>query len=200
MMPKYLIQDNNKQRYAPVAWARAFTALAVLVIRSNLLILCVNLFFIVIYADLAMAAEGDAIVILKASILDEDKESMNICLYRNSMCTYISPTEPYVEVSPGMYRLWNVDFTDDKKKEKGSIHFEKYEKFGFKANKIYLIGHLQLSENNAGSYKMEFIQDLSLLKDACKSLSGKARNLPLANAKTGNELEFSCDQVLGNDS
>lgn len=176
----------------------ASIVLGIAVMRNKLFIVFFNL-FIVVNASLAVADEGKAIVILKASILDEDKELENICLYRKSMCTYISPTEPYVEVSPGIYQLQNVNFTDKKKKETGNIHFERNQKLGFKANRIYLIGNLQLSEDSEGNYQMEFIQDLSLLKDACNNLSGKASNFPLANAKTGKELVFSCDQVLGSD-
>lgn len=168
------------------------------VMRNKLIIVFVNL-FVVVSTDLAMAAEGNAIVILKASILQEDKVVQNLCLNRKNTCTYILPMEPFVEVSPGMYQLWSVDFMDDKEKEMASIRFERYEKLGFKANRIYLIGSLQISENSAGSYQMEFDQDISLLKDACKNLSGEARNFPLANAKTGKELGFSCDQFLGDD-
>ena len=145
--------------------------------------------------DVRAASEEKAIVILSASIVEGDREIKNICLMRKVRCEYFAPSEKFLEIEPGSYKLWNVDFTDNEKSGRGNVHFKKIEYFKFRAKRLYFIGRLELARVG-GKYEMNINQDTSLLLDACKHLPKSAMKYRFANASTGKEIDLTCEKIL----
>lgn len=157
--------------------------------------------FLILNAGNGMASDNPrAFIIFKASVVDEERPIMNICIFRKRPCTYLDPSKSYSVVKPGRYTLINVDFTDNEMSGRGNLHFDEVIKFRFKKNRVYLIGELQLSERRGGKYKMDFKQDMTMISQACLDMPKSTHSFPFANAKTGKEIEITCSKVLGNDA
>jgi len=150
------------------------------------------------------AGEDDrAYLIIHSSVEDPEQPQPKWFAFKDKTDTYYHrrADKDYVNLSPGVYKLLHIDFTEDIESRENiewdffkKVIIQDKQKFRFKAGHIYLLGHYKLVPSKTPTgYKMQFEPGLDLLKNACAKSPEIFKNYPLTDVNNIKSVKINCD-------
>ena len=139
-----------------------------------------------------------AYLIIKATVVNHDKQPTWICMGRVGTCAHIPADKELVKIRPGKYRFHHLDFDKSLHEGDGTRWFKKSTRYKFEAGNIYFIGEFKFTRKRNNRYEMEVDQDISLLRKACESSPKTFASFPVTVLTGTRKFQISCDVSSNN--
>lgn len=150
---------------------------------------------LVLMAPLGNSASETAYVIIKATILPEDRPQpiwISICLVRGP-CIFVSAEGPILDIDAGTYEITHLIIGENTSTGAETLFVHQLPSLVMEAGSILVYGNIEVDMTDSRDSHTSLDVDMALLRSACEANPGIFDLYPVVNAHNGKKGEFVCN-------